>query len=635
MSKSPNTKSQETWFRQAQPPRCPNLRTSKLLDHLSANRPKPRTKQGKTASVGYLHSLISETRTMNRSSLLVCSSLFFIQVLFAQTVQLSGVVNTYHKVLAINTVCQTEVTLDTTGLVPGQKLLFYQAQGAEINITNSIAFGTVTSLGLAGRYEMATIAQALGSGKYLLNASLLTAWQLGAPGFQAVALPLITADARISAPVFAGPYQSATGLGGVLALDVPGTLQLDSNLIASGRGFRGGFGEANQSNQCTWLLETNDFSYEQGAWRAGNKGEGIAQFVFNYEGGRGPQANGGGGGNDHNTGGGGGGNSTRGARGGHNNEPSALGCDGTYEGEGGFAQNYPERLFLGGGGGAGHGNNGPHAPGGNGGGLLILRAGRIAPTGGQILNTGTAGSLGLGDGAGGGGAGGTTVLLVADQSGSAAIDYVAVGGVGGNTQNSNLNRCFGPGGGGAGGVLYTNIPSLNSLAQGGLPGRILGSTNTCNGNTGGAEPGTNGEKKTITELVENTMLILPPSIGVLPTDVTLCVGQTTNITAPASQVSIFQWQMLTGGIWQSLSFQDSIAGGQSSTLVLGAFTTPAMYRFRCIGYGAATCFAPDTSAELVVRVEPIPTAQFVASIMGTNVQFQNCFGNLAMAQAQP
>ncbi len=559
---------------------------------------------------------------MNR---LLALGVFIIPIthaLLAQTVPLSGVVNTYHKVLSINNVCQTEIVLDARGLLPGQRLLFYQAQGAEINLSNSSSFGTITNLNNAGRYELATIADTLGNAKYKLVAPLLTNWDVAASGFQVIALPYIPANAVVSGSVLAAPYQSGTGLGGVLALDVPGTLRLDSNLVASFCGFKGGSGVSNQTNNCSWLLTNDNFSYELGTWRAANKGEGIARFVLNHECGRGPQANGGGGGNDHNSGGGGGGNSTRGARAGQNNEPNALGCDGTHEGEGGYGLNYPDRLFFGGGGGAGHANNGPHANGGNGGGLIFVRAGKIIAAGGQILNKGADGAEGLGDGAGGGGAGGTTLLILTDTAGAHQVIVQAQGGAGGNTNNVNNNRCFGPGGGGAGGVLFTNAHvAINQV--GGTAGRITQSTNGCNNGTGGAEGGSAGTRQAIQKVVENITPALPPALQDLPNQMSICVGETSYITVQAVAVDVFQWQVQDGATWKPFSSSDSLSGGTSAQITIGAFTVPGMYRLRCIGSSSTTCFTPDTSNIVQLVVLARPTAAFGSVITGTQVQFQN------------
>src|SRR5215213_3827153 len=66
---------------------------------------------------------------------------------------ISGVVNTYHRVTAINTPTNTLTLSSVTGISPGAKLLVIQMKGAAIDNSNAASFGNITSIGNAGNYE--------------------------------------------------------------------------------------------------------------------------------------------------------------------------------------------------------------------------------------------------------------------------------------------------------------------------------------------------------------------------------------------------------------------------------------------------------------------------------------------------
>lgn len=80
----------------------------------------------------------------------------------------------------------------------------------------------------------------------------------------------------------------------------------------------------------------------------------------------------------------------------------------------------------------------------------------------------------------------------------------ANGGIGGNTINNNGNRCFGPGGGGAGGRILTNLFGI-AAPTGGLAGVVIGSTGACNGTTSGAGNGDAGLADTLPAIPQGTV----------------------------------------------------------------------------------------------------------------------------------
>src|SRR5690349_7830443 len=70
---------------------------------------------------------------------------------------ISGVVNTYYKVTAINAASSTLTLTSTAGLSPGMKVVIMQMKGATIDITNTATFGNITAINNAGNYEVNTI----------------------------------------------------------------------------------------------------------------------------------------------------------------------------------------------------------------------------------------------------------------------------------------------------------------------------------------------------------------------------------------------------------------------------------------------------------------------------------------------
>lgn len=150
-------------------------------------------------------------------------------------------------------------------------------------------------------------------------------------------------------------------------------------------------------------------------------------------------------------------------------------------------------LIMGGGGGAGDANNAcdnptvPQTAGGNGGGIIFIRAGSISGAG-TLLANGQNALPGGRDSAGGGGAGGTVVVLTGTTNPTLTIN--ANGGQGGNTGYSGsggvagtflkAGETQGPGGGGGGGAVVrsSNTTLATFAVNGGASGRVFPVLNT-------------------------------------------------------------------------------------------------------------------------------------------------------------
>ncbi len=406
----------------------------------------------------------------------------------AQTL-ISGVINDYQSIIEVIPPAAIRLT-DVSAYSANDRVMLWQAKGATITTTNTSAFGSITDTALAGRYELNTVCSIAGD-TLQLQYDLTNSYDVNAV-LQAIRVPVYD-NAEVVGTVTATPWDGQTG--GVIALEVTGTLTLGANIDAQGSGFRGGAYTAH-STGCNWWEGYADYYYPTGNGNGLSKGEGIAAYLAGQEWGRGPQANGGGGGNNHNSGGAGGAHIGAGGQGGENQEPGTFHCDGYHPGIGGRSLGTnPQRLFMGGGGGAGHANNndpGSISSGGAGGGLIYLQAGTLSGNGYTLTAAGAEGGYASNDGAGGGGAGGTIVLDVAHFSGALTLNVM--GGNGGDADNDGANRCYGPGGGGGGGAIYSTgaLTGVSLLTNGGVAGQTINTIASCSGALGAANGGSGG-----------------------------------------------------------------------------------------------------------------------------------------------
>ncbi len=369
---------------------------------------------------------------------------------------LTGVVNSYYPATASAAAGATTISVGaripgaSPAIAPGDLLLVIQMQDADINGSNSIAYGDgatgrgSTALRSTGLYEYVAAASAVlggvvtivgsGAGNGLVNSydfsNTVTATH-GFRTFQVIRVPQYS-SATVSAGLTAAAWDGAAHAGGVLAIDVAGAFNLNAQTISVDQlGFKGALGVA-QSGPANGATGT-DYVIPSQHGQDGYKAEGIAgtpHFLYNaiagaavnaaadgYPSGdaaRGAPGNAGGGGtdanpsaNDQNTGGGGGANGGQGGLGGNSWKTNLP-----VGGLGGAA--FPAavtRVVLGGGGGAGTRNNssGFASSGGTGGGIVMIRAGSLAGTG-TITAGGGVGVTPVNDGGGGGGAGGSVVV---------------------------------------------------------------------------------------------------------------------------------------------------------------------------------------------------------------------------------
>ena len=550
------------------------------------------------------------------------SYIFFLLLLssitsFAQDAAFSGVINTYHSIFNIDECTAGVVIDDASGLSLGQKVLIIQMQGANINEDNNAGFGNITSIGSCGLFELAVI-DSIANNEIFLENILIHSYDTNGK-VQLISIP-DAENATVASSLSALSWNGDTG--GVIAIWIDQTLTLNANIQADGSGFRGGNPLINDGNDCTWLINQNNYFYGINNWRGARKGEGIATFINGKEAGRGAQATGGGGGNDHNAGGGGGANLSTGGNGGVNDEPAFFGCDGDFPGIGGKTYSTINRAFLGGGGGAGHENNNSATAGGNGGGIILIKAQNIIANGFSLSANGIAAANTSGEGAGGGGAAGTIILDVADIGN---LQLSLKGGNGGQIDNQNQDRCHGPGGGGSGGHLLHNLSfTPNTLFNGGSAGISFNSSDGgCPDATNGAQNGSIGLVNTLDSIPSSNIVNTAPSILQQEENILACEGNPLTLSVELNRPDLqFQWQVDTGNGFENIQNNNIYSGTNTNQLFIQnvdiLFST---YSFQLII--TSSCFDPIISNPIQIIVQEGPLPDFTFNNVGLSIQFAN------------
>ncbi len=461
---------------------------------------------------------------------------------------LSGVINKYGLIYSICDSATLNID-DASIFAPGDKVLIYQAKGANVDSTNTASFGNILNYGNAGNYEYNRISSIVGN-KIILKYYIIH--HFDAAGLtQIVSVPDLKNASVCN--LTCKPWDGFKG--GLLVFDAD-TLNMVGNIDVSGNGFRGGIVE----NALDWNPPFDNY-FSNNHNNGGTKGEGIAILGSNYKFAKGKVANAGGGGNDHNAGGGGGANFGNGGIGGMGYKPQNYPKIQGLNGVGLDYLNYTNRLFFGGGAGAAHSNIpgcGTGTSGGNGGGIVILNIksciannNKIISSGIDALSTGVNGC----DGAGGGGAGGT--ILFNSQNGIPNLIIETNGRNGGDAYYIGPGY-VGPGGGGGGGILFTNLSianlKLTHITKGGNNGLANGIVPY------GAKPGDPGGLITDIQLQEAKVLYNPIGLINLKID-TICnnPGIVTITTMGGTEVSEFK---IDQGNWQNTGIFQDVENGK-------------------------------------------------------------------------
>lgn len=445
------------------------------------------------------------------------------------------VLNSYSAVTADIAVGAKTINInniaDLPGIGAGDLIMIIQMQGAEINTTNTDAYGTVVNLNGAGTYEFVNITgvagntlqiDACGTGTKNAYRTAAKTQVVRVPQYTSLTIPNATS-------VTAAPWDGAKG--GVVAIHATTLTAIEGSIDVTGKGFRGGAVDNDTLGPPGTDKYLSNLSTDGGEKGESIAGDGVIYTARGGKYGRGAPANGGGGGVGHNSAGGGGANASNGAlwrKGQGVMDPNTVGANAfkldpgyigngnkfTTDGGGGrggysfgsmnldaltknpgdagwggdsrrevgglggrpIDRNVQTALFLGGGGGAGDGNNSAAGAGGAGGGLVYLTSATVSGAG-KIVADGAAGGNTTGtfnDAAGGAGGGGTVVVVAANLSG---ISISANGGKGGDQLITN-DESEGPGGGGGGGFIATVGGAVTRTASGGKSGKTMSSAVT-------------------------------------------------------------------------------------------------------------------------------------------------------------
>lgn len=202
-----------------------------------------------TTLITYLCQKIFKSLTIvcNVKAFVMVSTILMSLNLYSQT-NIGGVINDYASVVTINNpgclvcdnapACLNEITVaDASIFTVGDKVLIVQLKGATVNTTNTSAGGQITSLGNAGNYEFFDIGSIVGNTIY--PAFPLQNTYDSAGLIQLVRVPVYPDDVVITSELQADPWDATAGEGGIIALFVNGTVTLNANINASGRGYVG------------------------------------------------------------------------------------------------------------------------------------------------------------------------------------------------------------------------------------------------------------------------------------------------------------------------------------------------------------------------------------------------------------
>jgi len=455
---------------------------------------------------------------LRKRCVIFCVLLTLTSTIFTQTTNISGIINTYHRVIEIIPAKACLRVADPTGININSRIMVVQMKGASVSTANNSSFGDTTSLNNAGNYEIGTICYIIGDSIFLFH-TLLNNYDI-TNQVQIVQFAEYY-SANVIDTVKALSWSNTNAVGGVIAIFADQDLTLNAPIYADSAGYRGG-AYVLSNGSCSNASPASGYYYNGASTSPQNgayKGEGIANIIASQSGGRGAPANGGGGGNNHNNSGGGGANLSAGGTGGGNS--STSGCRITLRGLGGKALSSwnGSKIFMGGGGGAGHAKyRGLYQQyGGNGGGIIFILAQNIIGNSFSISANGGMGGHSQSDGAGAGGAGGTIIMNVTNYSGSLLIH--TKGGAGGNSEDGgNIGRCYGGGGGGSGGVIYFNntVPAVSTDITGGSAGLEISPDPACSlvpavaGNNGIIAPGYS--YRTSTNPAGYCLLLLPSKL---------------------------------------------------------------------------------------------------------------------------
>jgi hypothetical protein len=565
---------------------------------------------------------------------------------------IGGVINTYAKVTGLPTSCScpssncsSATVVSASGFAANDFVMLMQMKGARADSSNTSSHGSIINLYDAGNYELDTIASISGNTitfKVPLKQTYFTNSVIADSAYvQLIKIPVYAGNVNVTSTLTPQAWSAATGTGGVLAFVVNGTLTLQANISADGKGF---MAPAHVTVPVSCTLDTA-FYYQSTIWnhasctscgyayddsptrRVGQaafggcgsscftnrlyvgdnkasafRGEGIVANTFKktfangnvayFNKGKGKWGNGGGSGGNHNAGGGGGGNYGAGGFGGNafnNTSQCDVGTLTNRKGQGGVGLTPTgSKIFMGGAGGEGHDNGGNGSTGTNGGGIILIKAANITNGASYTISANGVDNtfVASGDGSGGGGAGGS-ILMDVSGSYTNAVTISAKGGKGGDHNNNN---CHGTGGGGGGGVIWFSsgggsIPAnVTTNVSAGANGVQLAATIDCGDVNWGATAGSAGGVLTGLASGATTFLNISDCSSALPVELVAFRAEAVDndvelswTTGSEYNSDYFTVERSEDGVHFSHILQKDAAGNSSSTRHYSAIDEHPMY----------------------------------------------------------
>src|SRR5258706_3253383 len=170
----------------------------------------------------------------------------------AQTATISGIVNTYHKVVEIIPSKACVRVANISGLNVNSRVMLVQMKGASINTTTTSAFGDTTSLNEAGNYEIGTVCYIIGDSVFLFH-NLLNTYNTSTGKVQLVQFAEYY-SANVVDTVKAAAWDSVASTGGGMALFVDNGNTLHVPVYSDSSGNSGG-AYYNNNSTCNFIFQ--------------------------------------------------------------------------------------------------------------------------------------------------------------------------------------------------------------------------------------------------------------------------------------------------------------------------------------------------------------------------------------------
>lgn len=188
--------------------------------------------------------------------------------LYAQYAQWSGIINSYTQVTDI--VGSNLTVTHSTGFSVGDRVLLIQMKGGQVTLPSNENYGDITDIQQVGRYEISTISSISGN-TITLGCAPSFPYDISLGRVQLVRVayaPNATIIGTVTAPAWNG------FTGGVVAIEVPGTLTLNAPINVDSLGYRGGPEPTVASPDC-WSNLINCWGADTANTYSGVKGEGV------------------------------------------------------------------------------------------------------------------------------------------------------------------------------------------------------------------------------------------------------------------------------------------------------------------------------------------------------------------------